>query len=172
MFLARFAAWNAGLFGSNASPASNSHVLVSGCLSPFALLETGWLCAPGYAGVHWLLVWPWARSMTMSLRKLTSHPSYAGMLLEGCLLLVGKKCSRPMGLNVLGGQEVRFSSTGCHRLMGSSIGRRGIGWWPRLTSGQMNSSMTSLAGLTTSGAGGQMRSGGSKGFMKHRRLPG
>ena len=93
-------------------------------------------------------------------------PIYAGMSLVGCLLLVGKKCSRPMGLNVLGGQEVRFSSTGCHRLMVSSIGRRGIGWWPRLTSGQMNLSMTSLAGLTTSGAGGQMRSGGSKGFMK------
>ena len=105
-------------FGSNASPAGNSHVLVSGCLSPFAL------------GVYWLLVWPWARSMTMSRRKLTSHPLYAGMPLEGCLLLVGKKCSRPMGLNVLGGQEVRFSSTGCHRLMVSSIGRRGIGWWP------------------------------------------
>ena len=61
-----------------------------------------------------------------------------------------------------------------HRVphMVSSIGRRGIGWWPRLTSGQMNLSMTSLAGLTTSGAGGQMRSGGSKGFMKRRRLPG
>ena len=37
---------------------------------------------------------------------------------------------------------------------------------------QMNLSMTSLAGLSTSGAGGQMRSGGSKGFMKRRRLPG
>ena len=41
-----------------------------------------------------------------------------------------------------------------------------------MTSGQMNLSMTSLAGLTTSGAGGQMRGGGSKGFMKRRRLPG
>ena len=29
MYLALFAAWNAGLFGSNASPAGNSHVLVS-----------------------------------------------------------------------------------------------------------------------------------------------
>ena len=70
------------------------------------------------------------------------------------------------------GQEVRFSSTGCHRIMVSSTSHRGIGWWPRLTSGQMNLSMTSLAGLTTSGVGGQMRSGGSKGFMKRRRLPG
>ena len=43
---------------------------------------------------------------------------------------------------------------------------------PPWDSGQMNLSMTSLAGLTTSGAGGQMRSGGSKGFMKRRRLPG
>ena len=49
----------------------------------------------------------------MSRCKLTSHPLYAGMPLVGCLLLGGKKCSRPMGLNVLGGQEVRFSSTGC-----------------------------------------------------------
>ena len=77
-----------------------------------------------------------------------------------------------MGLNVLAGEEVKFSSTGCHRLMVSSIGRRGIGWWPRLTSGPMNLSMTSLAGLTTSGAHSHMRSGGSKGFMKRRRLPG
>ena len=45
----------------------------------------------------------------------------------------GKKCSRSMGLNVLGGQEVRFSSTGCHRIMVSSTSHRGIGWWPRLT---------------------------------------
>ena len=30
-------------------------------------------------------------------------PSYVGMPLEDCLLLVGKKCNRPMGLNVLGG---------------------------------------------------------------------
>ena len=65
------------------------------------------------------LVWPWARSMTMSRCKLTSHPLYAGMPLVGCLLLVGKKCSRPMGLNVLGGQEARFSPTGCHRIMNS-----------------------------------------------------
>ena len=72
--------------------------------------------------------------MTMSRCKLTSHPLYAGMPLVGCLLLVGKKCSRPMGLNVLGGQEVRFSSTGCHRIMVSSTSNRGIGWWPRLTS--------------------------------------
>ena len=76
------------------------------------------------------------------------------------------------GIERLGGQEVRFSSTGCHRIMVSSTSHRGIGWWPRLTSGQMNLSMTSLAGLTTSGVGGQMRSGGSKGFMKRRRLPG
>lgn len=43
MYLALVAAWYAGLFGSNTSPAGNSHVLVSGCLSPFALLETGCL---------------------------------------------------------------------------------------------------------------------------------
>ena len=43
MYLALVAAWYAGLFGSNTSPAGNSHVWVSGCLSPFALLETGCL---------------------------------------------------------------------------------------------------------------------------------
>ena len=55
-------------------------------------------------------------------------PIVRGMPLVGRLLLVGKKCSRPMGLNVLGGQEVRFSSTGCHRIMVSSTSHRGIGW--------------------------------------------
>ena len=43
LHLALAAAWYTGLFGSNTSPADNFHVLVSGCLSPFALLETGCL---------------------------------------------------------------------------------------------------------------------------------
>ena len=51
------------------------------------------LCAPGYAGVYWLLVWPWARSMTMSRCKLTSHPSYVGMPLEDCYSSLGRSAT-------------------------------------------------------------------------------
>ena len=43
LHLALVAAWYTGLFGSNTSPADYCHVSVSGCLSPFALLETGCL---------------------------------------------------------------------------------------------------------------------------------
>ena len=97
--------------GSNASPASDSHGLVSGCLSPFAWLETGCLSSSlSYVRSVMLVCTGCGRSMTMSRCKLTSHPLYVGMPLEDCLLLAGKNCNRPMGLNVLGKNYVNIPS--------------------------------------------------------------